>query len=325
MRALIGLWLAALAAVCGSETFPSHPVRVIVPFAAGSMNDAVARVLSESLREIWGEPVIVLNKPGAGGTTGTAEAARAKPDGYTLVVANASLALDKLQHEQLPYDPERDLRPIALLAVAPMMLVVSPSVPASDLKQFIAYARGNREKLFYGSLGAGTLTHLMMELLKSEAQLDMVPILYDGSPRLLTDLVAGRLQATIALAPAVQPLIDAGKVNALAVTSARRSERSPNVPAFVEQGYKQLDAVAWMGLLAPAGIPEEIARKLSADAQLALRSPRVITALANAGFQVAGGTAEDFRLFMHSQIVKWTAVVQATRAQIGSDKDGKDP
>jgi tripartite-type tricarboxylate transporter receptor subunit TctC len=310
LRVFTALLLAAFAAACLADDYPSRPVRLIVPFAAGSTSDTVARLLAESLRDSWGEPVVVLNKPGADGTLGTSEVTRATADGYTLLIASSSLVLDRALHDKLPYDPEKDLRPIALLGVAPLILATRPSAPGTDLKAFIVRARDNPGKLSYGSPGAGTLSHLMMEVLKSEAHIDMVHVVYKGTPRLLSDLIGGHIDATFAIAPAVLPLIKAGQIRALAITSARRSEEAPDVPTFAEQGLEQFEASAWMGLLVPVGTPDDVVRKLSVDVQRAVRSPRVTSGLAHTGFQVVGGTPEEFGRFMHSEMVRWSKVVK---------------
>ena len=312
----VAIAIALFVSGAAAQAWPSKPVRLIVPFPAGSTPDIVGRVLGQKLSDAWHQPVVIDNKTGAGGNIGTAEAAHAAPDGYTLVIGiNGPIAVNKALYQNLPYDPDKDLKPISLLAAAPQLLAVHPSVPASDLKQFVAYVRANPDKLSYGSVGAGSASHLTMELLKSQAQLAIVHVPYRGFPPVVQDLLSGQIQATFAIVPAVLPTIKAGKLKGLAVTSARRSPLAPEIPTVAEQGFPQFDATAWMGLLAPARIENAIAQKLAAETQRIMRLPEVRAALGNQGFEVVGSTPEEFASFIRAESEKWTRIVRATGAK----------
>ena len=310
--------LAALSFATGvaAQGYPSKPVKLIVPFPAGSTPDIVGRALGQKLNEAWGQPIVVENKTGAGGNIGTAEAAKSAPDGYTLVVGiNGPVAVNKALYKSLPYDPEKDLAPISLLAVGAQMLTVHPSVPAANLKEFVDYVRQNPGKLSYGSVGAGSGSHLTMELLKSQARIDLVHVPYRGFPPVVQDLIPGNIHATFAIIPAVLPNVKAGKLKGLAVTSEKRSELAPDVPTVAEQGFPRFDATVWIGLLAPAGLPQDVLGKIAGETQKAMADPELRKRLGSQGFQVVGGTPEQFASFIKSETEKWTAIVKLTGAK----------
>lgn len=313
------LLLAAALALCGpalAQDYPAKAVRMIIPLPPGSTPDIVGRALAMRLSEAWKQPVVVENKPGAGGNIGTGEAARAAPDGYTLLVSiNGPIAVNKALYGTLPYDPEKDLKPISLLASGAQALAVHPSVPANDVKQFIDHLRRNPDKLSYGSVGSGSASHLTMELLKSQAQVAIVHVPYKGFPPVVQDLLAGQIQATFAIVPAVLGQIKAGKLKGLAVTSAKRSSLAPDIPTLAEQGFPQFDATAWIGLLAPAGVPAAVADKVSAETQRIMRLPEVRQALVSQGFEVVGGTPDEFAAFIRAETEKWTRIVKLTGAK----------
>jgi tripartite-type tricarboxylate transporter receptor subunit TctC len=291
-------------------------VRLVVPFPAGSTPDIVGRALGQKLAAAWGQPVIVDNKPGAGANIGTAEVAKAAPDGYTLLIgSNGPIAINKTLYAKLPFDPDRDLRPISLLAAAPQILAVHPGVPASDLKQLIDYARANPDKLAYGSVGAGSASHLTMELLKSQARISLVHVPYKGFPPVVTDLMSGQIQATFAIVPAVLPQIRAGKLKALAVTSEKRTALAPDIPTVSEQGLPQFDATAWQGLLCPAGTPPDTIERISRETQKAMHAADLRELLGKQGFEVIGSTPQEFAAFIRAESAKWGAVVKATGAK----------
>jgi tripartite-type tricarboxylate transporter receptor subunit TctC len=315
LHLLGALALAAFTTGAAAQDYPIKPIRLIVPFPGGSTPDTVARVLGQKLNEAWGQPVIVDNKTGAGGNIGTAEAAKAAPDGYTLVIGiNGPIAVNKALYRKLAYDPEKDLEPISLLASGAQILAVHPSVPANDLKQFIDYVHKNPGKLAYGSVGSGSGSHLTMELLKSQAKLDITHVPYRGFPAVVQELLPGQIQATFAIIPAVLPHIQAGKLKGLAVTSAQRSPLVSQIPTVAEQGFPQFDATAWIGLLAPAGVPKAILDKLAGESQRIMRLPDVREALNRQGFEVVGSTPDEFTRFIRSETEKWTRVVKASGA-----------
>jgi tripartite-type tricarboxylate transporter receptor subunit TctC len=314
----LALFIITLLCACAAhaQQFPSRPVRLIVPFPAGSTPDIVGRALGQKLTAAWGQPVIVDNKPGAGANIGTAEAAKAPADGYTLLIgSNGPIAINKVLYERLPFDPDRDLTPISLLAGAPQILAVHPGVPAADLRQLIDYARANPDKLSYGSVGSGSASHLTMELFKSQANVSLVHIPYKGFPPVVTDLLSGNIQATFAIVPAVLPQIRAGKLKALAVTSEKRTALAPDIPTVAEQGLPQFDATAWQGLLAPRGIPPDALARISTETRKAMQSPEVKELLGKQGFEVVGSSPEEFAAFIRAESAKWGAVVKATGAK----------
>jgi tripartite-type tricarboxylate transporter receptor subunit TctC len=315
MRIFSFLLAFAFASGAAAQGYPSKPIRLIVPFPAGSTPDIVGRALGQKLAEAWGQPVVVENKTGAGGNIGTAEAAKAAPDGHTLVIGiNGPVAVNKALYKSLPYDPEKDLAPISLLAVGAQMLAVHPSVPAANLKEFVDYVRKNPGKLSYGSVGAGSGSHLTMELLKSQAKLDMVHVPYRGFPPVVQDLIPGNIHATFAIIPAVLPNVKAGKLKGLAVTSEKRSSLAPDVPTVAEQGFPRFDATVWIGLLAPAGLPKDVFGKLAAETQKGMADPELRKRLGGLGFEVVGGTPEQFASFIKSETEKWTGIVKLTGA-----------
>ena len=315
-RVVACLLLAAWAGSSAAQPYPSKPVRLIVPFPAGSTPDIVGRTLGQKLAEAWGQPVIVDNRPGAGANIGTAEVARAAPDGYTLLIgSNGPIAINKALYANLPFDPDRDLKPISLLAAAPQILAVHPSVPANDLKQLVAFARAHPDKLSYGSVGSGSASHLTMELFKSQARVSLVHVPYKGFPPVVQDLLSGQIHATFAIVPAVLPQIRAGRLKGIAVTSEQRTALAPDIATVSEQGFPRFDATAWQGLLSPAGIPPDAAESISRETQKAMQLREVRELLEKQGFVVIGSSPQFFENFIRAEREKWTKVVRETGAK----------
>ncbi len=316
-------WLALMVASTSmtfgqayAQAYPAHTIKIVVSFPPGTTPDTVARVVAPKLQQALGQTVIVENRPGAGGNVAADAVAKSAPDGYTLLVStNAAVATNKILYDKLPYDPERDLATISLLASAPQILVVNPSVQASSFKEFISYARENPGKLSYATTGSGSAAHLTMELLKADAKIFLVHIPYRGFPNAVTDMIGGNIQAMFAIAPGVLPHIRSGRLKGLAVTALKRSDRAPEIPSVGELGYPQLESLAWIGLLAPAKTPQEIIDRLSTETQGALRDPEARRTLSNLGFDVVGNTAAEFRAWQHAEIDKWGKVIRATGAK----------
>jgi tripartite-type tricarboxylate transporter receptor subunit TctC len=291
-------------------------VRMVVSFPPGTTPDTVARVVAPRLQEALGQPVVVDNRAGAGGNVAADAVAKSAPDGYTLLVStNAAVATNKVLYDNLPYDPESDLAPISLLATAPQVLVVHPSVPASSFAEFVGYLKKNPGRLSYGSTGSGSASHLTMELLKSDAGVFIVHIPYRGFPQAVTDMLAGNIHAMFAIVPGMLPHIRAEKMRPLAVTALRRSELVADVPSVRELGYAQLESLAWIGLLAPAKTPAEIVERLAAETRKALAAPEARTTLSRAGFDVVGSTPAEFQQWQKAEIAKWGKVIRATGAK----------
>lgn len=321
MKRIPGLVIAGVATMLLSATafgqaFPVRPVKIVVSFPPGTTPDTVARVVAPKLQEVLGQPVVVENRAGAGGNVAADAVAKSAPDGYTLVVStNAALATNKVLYDNLPYDPERDLAAISLLATAPQILVVNPSVPVSTFKEFLEYLRANPAKLSYGTTGSGSAAHLTMELLKSDAKVFLVHIPYRGFPQAVTDMMGGNIQTMFAIAPGVLPHIKAGRMKGLALTALKRSEQAPDIPSVAELGYPQLESLAWIGMLAPAKTPQEIVDRLANETQRILHEPEAKKTLSNLGFDVVGGSPAEFRKFQHAEIDKWGKVIRATGAK----------
>jgi tripartite-type tricarboxylate transporter receptor subunit TctC len=291
-----------------AQTYPAKPVRVVIPYPAGSTPDIVGRTVSERLQKALGQPFVVENRTGAGGNIGTEIVAKAAPDGHTLLVAiNGPVAVNKHLYKSLPFDPDRDLLPISLLASAPQMLVTTPAVPAESFKAFLEHARRNPGKMSYGSVGAGSASHLTMELLKNDARVFIVHIPYRGFPPAVTDTM-------FAIIPAVLPHVKAGKMRALAVTALKRNQLAPDVPSVAELGYPQLESLAWIGLLAPAGTPPPIVERLSSEAIGGMTTGEVREMLGRQGFDVVASKPEEFRRWIRSESDKWSKVIKTSGA-----------
>jgi tripartite-type tricarboxylate transporter receptor subunit TctC len=316
MRFLLILALA-LAAPAWGQSYPSKPVRVIVTFPPGSTPDIVGRVLATRMQEAMGQPFVVENRAGAGGNIGADAVAKAAPDGYTLLVStNGVFAINKALYKSMPFDPDKDLLPVSLLAVAPQMLVVNPSLGVGSFKEFLEHARRNPGKLSYGSVGAGSASHLTMELLKSDAKVFVVHIPYKGFPPAVTDMLAGNIHTMFAIVPGVLPHVKAGKMTGLAVTALKRSELAPDVPSVGELGYPQLESLAWIGLGAPAGTPREIVARLAEETRKQMRAEEARTLLGRQGFEVVAGTPEEFGRWIRSESEKWVRVIRSSGATL---------
>lgn len=312
-------WLVLLSvlisAAAVAQPYPARPVRLIVPTPPGSTPDTVARALAAKLQESFSQPVVVENRAGAGGNIAAEAVARSAPDGHTLFVGiNGPVATNKYLYKDLPYDPEKDLAPISLLASAPQLLVVVPQPELGDFRSFIDYARKNPGRISYGSVGSGSASHLTMELLKSEAKFFAVHIPYRGFPPAVTDMLAGNIHAMFAIVPGVLPHIRAGKMKALAVTALKRSALAPDVPSVAELGYPQLESLAWIGLLGPAGTPSDVLARLSTETVRAMTATDVRELLGKQGFDVVASSPSDFQRWITAESQKWARVIKASGA-----------
>jgi tripartite-type tricarboxylate transporter receptor subunit TctC len=300
-------WPAALFA----QTYPVKPVRYLIPFPAGDSPDIVGRLVSERLNRLWGQPVVVENRVGAGGTVGAAVAAKATPDGYTLFQCNiASNAIAYSLYTKLPYEPLRDFAPISRIGTTSSAVVVHPSMPAASIAEFIAYAKANPGKVSYGSPGVGTSPHLSMELLKLMAQINVVHIAYKGAAPTIADLLGGQIPAGIVNIPALLPLVQAGRLRALAVTGAKRASQWPSVPTMAEAGMPGYNVTSWYGLCAPAGTPRPIVEKVHADLSTVLQAPDVQQRLNDLVIDAAPTSPEQFAEFIRSETGRWAKVVK---------------
>jgi tripartite-type tricarboxylate transporter receptor subunit TctC len=301
-RIVSGLAASLLATAALAQSYPAKPIRLIIPFAAGGGNDNVARLVGKSLSDSMGQQLVIDNRPGAGGVLGAELAAKAAPDGYTLFMGGVgSHAVNPNLNANLPYDPIRDFAPVALLASAPLVLVVHPSVPAGSFKAFVALARARPGQLNYASNGNGSSSHLAAVMFDSMTGTDMVHVPYKGLSPALTDLLSGRVQLMFSSVVAILPHIRAGKLRGLAVTGAKRMPSMPDLPTIAESGLPGYEASSWYGVLAPAGTPREIVVKLNAEFVKALAQPEVRTSLLADGAEPIGGTPEQFAAYIISE------------------------
>jgi len=314
MRLAFFLVLSLSTAAAWSQAYPSKPVRVVVPYPAGSTPDIIGRTLAERLQAALGQPFVVENRSGAGGSIGAEAVAKAGDPHVLLIGGNGPVAINKYLYKGLAYDPDRDLVPISLLATAPQMLVVSSQLKIDDFKSFVEHARRNPGRLSYASVGGGSASHLTMELLKSDARLFVVHIPYRGFPAAVTDMLAGNIDTMFAIIPAVLPQVRAGKMKGVAVTGLKRSAAAPDIPSVSELGFPQLESLAWNGLLAPAGTPPAAVSRLSAETVGAMRHPQTREALGRLGFDVVASSPEEFSRWIRAESEKWARVIRASGA-----------
>jgi tripartite-type tricarboxylate transporter receptor subunit TctC len=297
--------------------YPSHPVSLVVGFTPGGPSDVLARVLGKKLDQILGQPVVIDNRPGAGGNIAAEVVARAAPDGYTLLMGNNSiLATNAVLYKKVAFDPIKDFEPIALIGSQANILVLNPNVPARSLVELIALAKANPGKLNFASSGHGAAAHLAGELFKSRAGVDIVHVAYKGGAPALQDVIAGHVQMIFATAASVVGHIQSGAVRPIAVTTPRRTSVLPDIPTVAELGLPGFDATTWHGLVAPAGTPREVIAALNKATNDALKSPEVQKSLADLGVDIIGGSSEEFAAYIKSEIPKWTAIVKASGAKL---------
>lgn len=314
-------WSAALAfAACAlvgaatvhASTYPSKPIKLIIPYAVGGSTDQTGRLMAKSLSERLGQAVVVENRAGAGGTLGQDFVAKASADGYTLLFSAAGpLTVTPHTYAKLSYDPVKSFEPIALVATQPLLLAVKPGLKADSVAELIAQAKANPGKLSYGSFGNGSAAHLAGEYFKTLSDVDMVHVPYKGSGPALVDLVAGQIDLMFDVFSTSAPLVKAGKLRALAITSTERSPQFPQVPTMQQAGVAGLEAGTWFGLLAPAGTPRPVIDKLSAAVNAALGEKELQETLASQGASVRGGTPEQFRSYFLAEYDKWGRIVKS--------------
>ena len=304
--------VSLLPAAASAQSWPTKPVRYVVPFPAGGSPDIIARLLAERFSKMWGQQVIVDNRPGAGGTVGAGFAAKSPADGYTLFQCNsASSAIAQSLYVRLPYDHQRDFTPLSLIGKSANVLVVHPSLPVRTVKEFMAYARVNPGKLSYGTSAAGTSGQLAMELLKLTEKLDIVFIAYKGAQQALTDVIGGQIPSSMQSAPGTLSVIEIGRVRALAVTSLKRIPQLPAVPTMDETVLPKFEVNAWYGLCAPAGTPVPILEKVHADLTAVLRLPEIRQRLTDLVVEVEPTGREEFGQFIRTETARWAKVIKA--------------
>jgi tripartite-type tricarboxylate transporter receptor subunit TctC len=311
------VWLGALALLVASagalraDTYPNRPVRLIVPFAAGGLNDVVARLVAPYLERAFGQPFIVDNRPAASGIVGTDATAKAPPDGHTLLMVASSYTVIPATKSNLPYDAERDLAPIIMVGKNPLLFLVNPKVPANSLSEFVALAKANPGKFNYASPGAATQTHLVVELFSRRAGIQLQHIPYRGGAPAMTGMVGGETQFTAISTLLSLPQLQAGSLRPLASGSLTRDPQLPDLPTVAEQGFPGFEAIQWIGLLTTAGTPSEVIERINREVDRALRDPDLIAKFAQQGISPAGGTPADFQRAIATDLKNWTETARA--------------
>jgi len=299
-----------------SQNYPSKPIRLVVPFAPGGSSSIVARALAAEMEKGLGQTIIIDNKGGGGGNVAMQEVARSDPDGYTLIIGHVgSLAMNPFMYDKLPYDVDRDFTPISLLAIVPAIFVVHESVPAKNLKEFVALAKKEPGKLYYGSAGNGSAGHLAMEYLKQATGIDIQHVPYKGTGPNVIDLVAGRTQAASAGTPPLMPHVKSGKLRVIAVGTAKRLHTLPEVGTVAEQGYPGFETSQWYGLNGPAKMPEAIVKRLAEEAAKAAKSPKVLERFAADDAEAVGSTPAEYAAYIKKEQARWSKVVRAANVK----------
>ena len=309
-------FLIALHGYALAQEYPAKPIRVIVPWPAGGSSDTMARILGQGLAAMWGQQIVVDNRPGAGTTIGNEMVAKALPDGYTLMVTATALVASSFLYSHLPYKVDRDFVPISLVATAPSVLVVHPSLPVKSVKDLVALARAKPRSINYASGGSGSSDHIAAELFKSLAHVDMTHIPYKGATPALADLIAGNTQVMFCIAITATPHVRSGKLRALAVTSAKRSELLPDLPTIAEAGVPGYEFVTWLGIFAPAGTPSGVVTKVNGGVMKVLSLNEVRDRLKSMGAVPAGSTPGEFATRIKSDLSTIGRVVKASGMKV---------
>lgn len=299
-----------------AQPFPSKPLKIIVPYPPGQASDQITRMVADKVSQAIGQPIVVDNKPGAGGNLGTEIGAKSPADGYTMTIGTAALPISKLVYKKLTFDPINDFNGITLMTTMPLVLVVPPALKVNTVAELVEYAKKNPGKVNFASSGTGTSHQLAGEMFKQYAGVDITHVPYKGSPPAHVDLMGGSVDLMFDNIVAVGPLVKSGKLKALAVTSKTRSSTLPNVPTMQESGYPNIEAVAWFGVLVPKGTPKGIVNRLNKEFVAALAIPEIKSKLEESGAQVIASTPEDFDLFMQNEVKKWSVVINTAKISL---------
>jgi tripartite-type tricarboxylate transporter receptor subunit TctC len=305
---LFAVMLLAAASTAVAQDYPSRMIKIIVPFTPGGTSDLLAREVGRNMTNDWGQTVVIENRPGAGGAIGTAEAARSTPDGYTLLMgSSAALAIGPYLSKEMPYDPARDFKPISLVAQIQNLLVVNPTVPVKTVAELIAYAKAH--PLIVGNYGIGSSPHMSAEMFEKMSGIEMTNVPFRGAPEAMTELLAGRLNLIFDNLPSALPMAKSGKLVAIAVSGGHRSALMPDVPTVAESGLPGFDVTTWYGLVAPAGVPDAIVNKLSAEVAAILARADVRERLTTAGTEPQSMTPQEFATFIGGEQAKWRKLI----------------
>jgi tripartite-type tricarboxylate transporter receptor subunit TctC len=312
-RALCHVFLAGLVLASGSaaaQTYPSKPIRWIIPFPPGGAMDVMARAVAPKMAEALGQPVITENRPGAGGIIGSDVVAKAPPDGHTILIVSIGQAVNPSLYPKMPFDPVKDFEPVSLVAIVPNVLVLHPSVKANTIPELIALAKAQPGKLTYASAGNGTSIHLAGELFASMAGIDIVHVPYKGSGPAVTDLLGGQVDLMFDSITSAKPHVQAGKLRALGVTSSRRSQALPNVPTIAEAGLKGYDVSPWFAVFVPAKTPKPVIDRLHTEITKALKMADIQERFATIGAEPIGGTPEQLAVHLKRETDRWSAIIR---------------
>lgn len=313
---LSGIALGALAFACSfngaaAQTYPDRPVTMIVTFAAGGSSDVLARAVAAAMSQGLGKQIVIENRPGAGGNIGAEAVAKATPDGYTLLFGtNGTLGIGPALHKNLRYDPQKDLVPVGLLHQLPLVLIVNPQIPATNLRELIDYGKKNPGKLTFASAGVGSASHLTAELFKIAAGIDILHVPYKGGGAATADLISGQVSMMLETIPNALPLARGGQMRALGVTTKERSANAPDIPTFAESGLPNFDVGAWTGLFVPAGTPQAIIDRLNAETVRIASDPAYVAQIRKMGTDVASSSSDAFRAFVAKDVQNWTDAIQ---------------
>lgn len=302
--------LLAIAPASYAQPQFNKPIRLIVPYGPGGATDALARLVAPYVGEEFGQQVVIENRPGGGSTIGTLAVAKAEPDGLTIGMIDAAFITNPSLVAKLPYDTLKDFAPIVFVATSPLVLVVNPSLAAKNVKEFVAYAKANPDKVTFGSAGQGTGVHLAAEQFRVHAGVPMLHVPFKGTGEAVTQLVGGQITAIFSTQTGAKSMIEAGRLRALAITSQKRSNLFPDVPTFSESGYKDVDASTINGLIAPKGTPDAYIQRVNAAINRALKNPALISRLDQQGFVIAGGTPQQFAEWIPKEIGKWEKIIK---------------
>lgn len=315
LKQIIFIALCTASTLVHAQTYPNRPVKLIVPLTPGSGVDIVARILAKNLSDTWKQPVIVENRPGAGGLIGTSLVVNADPDGYTLLVQSASYAANPAIYKKLPYDPTKSLIDVNLLGITPYLMSTSPTGPYTSLKDLVIAAREKPGEIPFASAGIGSSTHLVAEYFNQVAGIKMTHVPYKGGPDAMQDLISNRVAYFMIAFDTAINQVNSGKLRALGVTTSTRSDVANNIPSISEQGYPGFDMSLWFGLWAPSGTPPQIIRKINTDVNLALRDREVIAAYSKAGIQSRQMSPEEFRKFVLAEITQYQKIVASAKIE----------
>jgi tripartite-type tricarboxylate transporter receptor subunit TctC len=310
---IAALLLLIAAYPAAAETWPSHPIKLVVPFAPGGANDIVARLIQPSLEKSLGQPIVIENRTGASGVVGTDAVAKSPPDGYTLGVALATHSVNPAVNPKMPYDTEKDLSPVILIGKNPLLFVVNANVPAKTIAEFVALAKANPEKYNYATPGAASQAHLIISMWSNLAGVHIQQVPYRGGSPAILSTVAGDTQLSVMSSLISAPHIQSGKLRALAAGSLKRDPHFPNLPTMAESGYPDVEAVTWVGMFAAAGTPRPIIDRLNSEINHIIREPDIAAKLDAQGITPVGGTPEEFGAYVSAEIKRWTMVARANK------------